>query len=346
MRITIVDFLHHVLKNKVDHLKPNNTLVVAVKIMQQTILVLSDSLGSNLLANKINEEVNLVLLLPSPPQSLPYYCINHWLKWKKSGAEKFLLALELGFEDYVFWNLKEELSASYYAKLKQLSVASRGGSRKLVNLFCEFIDTNKAARNHGFYNACVGGHMEIVKMMIDKGADAWNWGIEGACVGGNIEIVELIISKNGPILNWNFALTGACYNGNIELIELMITKGGRDWDYGLAGACDGGHIEIVKIMIDKGAKDFRWCFRRVCQPRRELLFSLCISDYYYLRWQSALKISGDIIIDLLLSKMEQEVSNGFATWDIYISYIYEYENELANELANKLIHKKMNSKLM
>jgi ankyrin repeat protein len=47
----------------------------------------------------------------------------------------------------------------------------------------------------------VGGHIDIVKMMIDKGANDWNWGLRGACRSGHIEIIKLMIDKGAN--NWN-----------------------------------------------------------------------------------------------------------------------------------------------
>jgi hypothetical protein len=47
----------------------------------------------------------------------------------------------------------------------------------------------------GFINACLGGHIELVKFMISKGANDWKSGLEGACFGGNMDIIKLMISK-------------------------------------------------------------------------------------------------------------------------------------------------------
>ena len=43
--------------------------------------------------------------------------------------------------------------------------------------------------------ACEGGNINIVHLMIEKGADYWNWGLRGAYKGGNINIVHLMIEK-------------------------------------------------------------------------------------------------------------------------------------------------------
>ena len=79
-------------------------------------------------------------------------------------------------------------------------------------------------KNKHLARACRGGNMDIVKLMIEKGANHWNWGLRCACRGGHMDIVKL-----------------------------MIEKGADDWNWGLWGACEGGHMDIVKLMIEKGA---------------------------------------------------------------------------------------------
>ncbi len=45
----------------------------------------------------------------------------------------------------------------------------------------------------GFYNACRGGHLDLVKLLIEHGANNWNGGLEGACYGGHYKIVIFMI---------------------------------------------------------------------------------------------------------------------------------------------------------
>jgi len=85
----------------------------------------------------------------------------------------------------------------------------------------------------GLYHACVGGHIEIVKLMIEKiqsipaeHAD-WDLALEGACEGGRLEIVQLIIiisNKSGITNDWHLALKGACHGGHADIIEFIIKK--------------------------------------------------------------------------------------------------------------------------
>lgn len=74
-----------------------------------------------------------------------------------------------------------------------------------------------------FCYACVGGHRELVDLLIEQGADYWNFGLYGACRGGHRGIVELMIEKGA--YTWNFGLAGACFGGNYECSKKMIEQG-------------------------------------------------------------------------------------------------------------------------
>jgi len=60
--------------------------------------------------------------------------------------------------------------------------------------------------------ACEGGHLDIVTLMIEKGAESninWNSGLYDACKGGHLNIVKLMIEKGAN--NWNKGLEGTLY---------------------------------------------------------------------------------------------------------------------------------------
>ena len=46
-----------------------------------------------------------------------------------------------------------------------------------------------------------GGHMNIVQLMIECGANDWNSGLSGACEGGHIVIVQLMIERGATYCN-------------------------------------------------------------------------------------------------------------------------------------------------
>ncbi len=105
--------------------------------------------------------------------------------------------------------------------------------------------------DYGLEGACLCGHIDIVKLMIEKGANNWNVGLEGACFCGHIDIVKLMIEKGANY--WNWGLSNACEGGHESIVKLMIEKGANDWNWGLYHACLGGNESIIKLMIEKGA---------------------------------------------------------------------------------------------
>src|SRR5208282_4709850 len=66
--------------------------------------------------------------------------------------------------------------------------------------------------NSGLYNACHGGHRNIVNLMIEKGANDWNMALYHACCGGHRELVDLMVMNGAN--DWNMALYHACYGGH------------------------------------------------------------------------------------------------------------------------------------
>jgi hypothetical protein len=111
--------------------------------------------------------------------------------------------------------------------------------------------------NVGLVCACHNGHMDIVRLMIAKGASNWKWGLSSACRNGHMNIVQLMIATGAR--DWNWGLSSACYNGHMDIIQLMIDKGASDWNLGLSSACLNSHMDIVQLMIAKGATTCTIC---------------------------------------------------------------------------------------
>ncbi len=82
----------------------------------------------------------------------------------------------------------------------------------------------------GLYGACEGGHMDIVRFLIEKGADQWDWGLSYACRGGHMEIVKLMIEKGCKWLNGG--LSNACKHGHMNIVKFLIEKGASVCGYG------------------------------------------------------------------------------------------------------------------
>ena len=66
---------------------------------------------------------------------------------------------------------------------------------KLIITLEEIGLSNYLNWNTGLVYACEGGHMDIIKIMVGKGAGFWLRGLEGACKNGHIVITKLMFEK-------------------------------------------------------------------------------------------------------------------------------------------------------
>ena len=81
-----------------------------------------------------------------------------------------------------------------------------------------------------FY-AANGGHIKIVKLMLEKGANNYNWAMNEASSGGHIDVVMLmldLIRENNIIVDYDDAIIEATRYYHIEIVKLLLTKGVTD----------------------------------------------------------------------------------------------------------------------
>jgi len=164
---------------------------------------------------------------------------------------------------------------------KELLEASKNGNLKKVELLLKEnnVDINEkdsigdSIGNTALMEACEYGHLEIVKLLIEKGADVNldnNFGITAlmyASKKGYLKIIELLL-KNDADINYqdNYgknsaytALIYACKEGQLETVKLLLKKGANinekdvSNETALLIACSSGHLEIVKLLLKNGA---------------------------------------------------------------------------------------------
>ena len=70
--------------------------------------------------------------------------------------------------------------------------------------------------------------------------------MEGAAKGGHLDLVKFFIEKGAK--NWNLGMEGAAIGGHMEFVKFFIEKGARDWNSGMYGAAIGGHVELVEFF--------------------------------------------------------------------------------------------------
>jgi ankyrin repeat protein len=174
--------------------------------------------------------------------------------WRRRLDEKYPLLIEFKKETWKKFYLR---MTYYIAKLEEGCgipyIPTKGYDPE--DFYKKYKDS-KYIFDHAMDKAAYGGHMEIVKLMIEKGATDFDGTMFEAAEGGHMEIVKLMIEKGAR--DFNKAMSYAAIEGHMEIVKFMIEKGATDFNSGMNHAAGGGHMEIVKLMIEKGATNFDW----------------------------------------------------------------------------------------
>jgi len=105
------------------------------------------------------------------------------------------------------------------------------------------------------YYSCVGGYIEIIELAI-RYCDTnfsyytdWNSGLCGACYNGNMDIVNLMIKKGAT--DWTSALLYAYTANNLEATKLMCEKGADPSAPNVQCPAYFGTREIDKVVMKR-----------------------------------------------------------------------------------------------
>jgi hypothetical protein len=184
--------------------------------------------------------------------------------------------------------------------------------------------------NVGLKAACIGGHLDIAKLLIDRGADEYNQALRFACIGNHNHIVKYLLEEVRGI-NWdcNIGLSYACERGNIELLNLLTFHGADDYNHGLYYACKGGKKEIAELMMQHGAtatrnatmgaccsnrpEMVRWLIQKTIDLDWNMIFeNACVYNWIDLLYYVMLYYSHEIIDPYFIIKTKHyDISNAF-----------------------------------
>jgi hypothetical protein len=98
----------------------------------------------------------------------------------------------------------------------------------------------------------LGGHLEVIEYLIEKGGKIGIDSIKNASLGGHLEVIEYLIGKGGKITD--DAITYASKNGHLEVIKYLIGKGGKITDDAMNTSSKNCHLEVLKYFIEKTRK--------------------------------------------------------------------------------------------
>ncbi|GAG85778.1 unnamed protein product [marine sediment metagenome] len=128
----------------------------------------------------------------------------------------------------------------YLSKLEELS-----GIPYISSEYKLYINSQKSMLNMAMNYASDSGQMDIVELMVKKGADNYNLAIIYAAEAGYMDIINYFIEKGAN--NWNGAIGGAAKGGHMNIIQFLLTKNPNNLNPGLLGAIKGGHNDILNL---------------------------------------------------------------------------------------------------
>ncbi|KAF6823075.1 ankyrin repeat domain-containing protein 52 [Colletotrichum plurivorum] len=121
------------------------------------------------------------------------------------------------------------------------------------------------------YAASMNGHLEVVKVLLEKGADVSVANTNGwtplhsasTSSNGHLDVVKILLEKGADVLvatnDGRTPLHSASSNGHLDVVKVLLASGAdvsvakkNGWTP-LKAASSNGHLNVVKILLEKGA---------------------------------------------------------------------------------------------
>ena len=99
---------------------------------------------------------------------------------------------------------------------------------------------------YGMWIAAERGHLDVVKLMIEYGANNYDIPAFYAARQGHMDIVGLM--ANLGINDYDQVLLSAAVSGNISMVQYIITLGARNYDNILKNYCQFCSKEVLDLL--------------------------------------------------------------------------------------------------
>lgn len=132
---------------------------------------------------------------------------------------------------------------------------AKNGNLDIIKLFFNYnIKIDDATMNQSLNMAAKKGHLEMVKLLIEKDACISKTTLWYGAKNGHLEIVKYLIENEE--IDMEDAFVEAIENGHLDVVSFLIEKGVdiyADDNSALLAGVIGERLEIIKLLISKGA---------------------------------------------------------------------------------------------
>jgi ankyrin repeat protein len=182
------------------------------------------------------------------------------------------------------------------------SNASKNNHIELIDMFA------KPGEKFNVSRAAYNGHINIIKLLLNRGTIYRYCAITNAARNGHLDIIELILEDGINNIRINDVVQKASLGGHINVIKYLMSKDNKDnidINDAMVSACTGGHISVVKYFISLGASSFnRGLYDAIMSGNKDLMLLLLNlgdiskSTYSFL-YIAAFKGNMDMILTLI-----------------------------------------------
>ncbi|KAJ3329067.1 hypothetical protein HDU93_001155 [Gonapodya sp. JEL0774] len=154
--------------------------------------------------------------------------------------------------------------SKYHINMTPLQAAAFVGNTESVHALLELgakaDGTDWRDQGHPLLRACTGGHIEVVRLLLENGAasnEPRGWSLAKCVEKGNIDLVRLLLN-GGAEVNYGDgrALTLAAGYGYFDIAKLLVDQGAHvdlNDNSALWAAVRTGGIRMVKFLLESGA---------------------------------------------------------------------------------------------
>jgi hypothetical protein len=177
----------------------------------------------------------------------------------------------------IFWKISRPYDPRV-PTVNSLHIAAFTGHEQEVEYLLEddpsIVNMADSTSTYPIMWASLNGHREVVRMLLEKGADVNAQGgdhsnaLGAACSEGHDKIVQMLLERGADVnAKGGDALRAACSGGHGKIVQMLLKQGAdidaRGGRYGnaLQAARSGGHADIVRTLLKRGADQSTPSFR-------------------------------------------------------------------------------------